>query len=650
MRITLQKLTIENFKGIKHFELNVHGCNTVIGAENGIGKTSCYDAFLWALFGKDSTGRKDFQNRPLDADSNVIAGLVVAVEAVLSIDDKTHTYRKEEHERNVKDQVVGYTGLYWVDGVPIEKKKDYEERIQYIIDEDTFKMLTDLNHFNGKLHWTDRRQVLMDIAGNVGTPTGFEALLALFNGRTVDEMKAVLGGQKKGYVKERDEIGPRIDEIQRGLDDYVQSDSEPELIAKRDLVIETGVGIGQERAALLKAEQAREFAREKLRAFEVEKVKRETFLANDTSATEDLQKEAAGMRKSLTAEGTELEARKDTVSQLSGKRLRLKNTVEQMMLTRKSIQEEYTTAKEKPATDTCYACGQTLQAETLEAAEKVRQVTLDSITQRGNKVQADIKNQQAGLDMVLEDFQSAEQKRLAAQANLLEAQEIAITRFAEIEAEIAACPRVKPEDDEEWNRFAAAILVIEKELGDPVANQLAKIETRRQAADAELKGLDESLLQSDNLAKAKLRVAELDGRQKELSQKIADCDKQLADIQAYKNAESDLIAAAVNNRFKHVEFKLFKENLNGSLEDCCEALFKGSGVPYSDMSTGQQIICGVDVVNVLSTYYAVSVPLFVDHSESLTLPLEAKSQTIELRAVDGVKVLLVTPGKGVEAA
>jgi hypothetical protein len=59
------------------------------------------------------------------------------------------------------------------------------------------------------------------------------------------------------------------------------------------------------------------------------------------------------------------------------------------------------------------------------------------------------------------------------------------------------------------------------------------------------------------------------------------------------------------------------------------------------MSTGQKIICGVDVINVLSEHYVVSVPLFVDHAESLTLPLEAKSQTIELYAEEGVDELQV---------
>ena len=53
MNIRLKQMKIENFKGIKTFGLDLDGDNCVIKAENGIGKTTIYDAFLWLFFGKD---------------------------------------------------------------------------------------------------------------------------------------------------------------------------------------------------------------------------------------------------------------------------------------------------------------------------------------------------------------------------------------------------------------------------------------------------------------------------------------------------------------------------------------------------------------------------------------------------------------------
>jgi hypothetical protein len=228
-------------------------------------------------------------------------------------------------------------------------------------------------------------------------------------------------------------------------------------------------------------------------------------------------------------------------------------------------------------------------------------------------------------------FDAGNECRLKAEANLLETDEDDNARLMEIGEEIRACPGKKPFDDEEWNELWEQIKEAEKALGPPVADVLEEIEARKRGAETMRDKYSDALRQADTAKKAKASIAALDVREKDLSQKIGDCDKQLHDIGRYKAAESDLIAAAVNGRFEHVEFKLFKMALNGSIEPCCVALYKGR--PYLEMSTGEQIISGIDVVNVLGTYYVVSVPLFVDHAESLTLPLGAKSQTIELKAV-----------------
>jgi len=96
MQIKLNKLKIENFKGLKIFEVELEGKNATIKAENGIGKTSIYDAFLYLLFSKDSTGRNDFELRPLDKRRKPIKGLTLSIEAELDFDGTVHTFRKEQ--------------------------------------------------------------------------------------------------------------------------------------------------------------------------------------------------------------------------------------------------------------------------------------------------------------------------------------------------------------------------------------------------------------------------------------------------------------------------------------------------------------------------------------------------------------------------
>lgn len=104
-------------------------------------------------------------------------------------------------------------------------------------------------------------------------------------------------------------------------------------------------------------------------------------------------------------------------------------------------------------------------------------------------------------------------------------------------------------------------------------------------------------------------------------------------------AESKLIEDSVNQKFKHVKFKLFDYLLNKEIELCCEATL--NGVPYSDLSYGQKIFVGIDIINVLSAHYGMSVPLWIDNSEGLTLPVEFEGQTIQLFAQSGTSKLTV---------
>ena len=63
--MTLDRLTINNFKGIEHFELALDSLDADIHGDNATGKTTVFDAIQWLLFGKDSAGRSDFEVKPL---------------------------------------------------------------------------------------------------------------------------------------------------------------------------------------------------------------------------------------------------------------------------------------------------------------------------------------------------------------------------------------------------------------------------------------------------------------------------------------------------------------------------------------------------------------------------------------------------------
>jgi len=53
--ITLQSLSLKNFKGVEDFTLELNSKNADIFGKNATGKSTLFDSSQWLLFGKDSS-------------------------------------------------------------------------------------------------------------------------------------------------------------------------------------------------------------------------------------------------------------------------------------------------------------------------------------------------------------------------------------------------------------------------------------------------------------------------------------------------------------------------------------------------------------------------------------------------------------------
>jgi predicted ATP-dependent endonuclease of OLD family len=79
--LTLTRLSLKNFKGIREFAIEMNGQNVRIFGDNATGKTTLFDSFIWLLFDKDSQNKKDFAIKTL-AEGKELHGLDHEVEAV----------------------------------------------------------------------------------------------------------------------------------------------------------------------------------------------------------------------------------------------------------------------------------------------------------------------------------------------------------------------------------------------------------------------------------------------------------------------------------------------------------------------------------------------------------------------------------------
>src|SRR5690625_3359002 len=235
--IKLLNLKLVNFKGIKEFELDVNGNDVSVFGENGTGKTTLFDAFVWLLFNKDSSNNAQFDIKTLDSNGNVIHKLNHEVEATLLVDGKELTLKKVYKEKwtkkrgSITESFSGHTTDYYINGVP-SKKREYDDMIAQTLDEDVFKLLTSPSYFNENMHWKDRRDLLLEIAGDItdedviASNKDLAKLLDVLNGNSIEDHKKIIAAKRRESNEQITEIPTRIDEIHRNLPNISNLDEE----------------------------------------------------------------------------------------------------------------------------------------------------------------------------------------------------------------------------------------------------------------------------------------------------------------------------------------------------------------------------------------------------------------------------------------
>ena len=243
--VTIKKLRIKNFKGIKDFTLEPNGKSISIFGRNASGKTTIQDAFFYLLFGKDSNDRADFQLKPVDATGQEIHNIETEVEAVLDVDGKSVTLAKLYKEKwtrkrgSATDQMESHTTEHFIDGVPV-KKKEYDTHICALIDINAFKLVTSPFEF-ANLHWQSRRNMLIEMCGDVSDQAVIESdaelstLASILDGVSVDDHRAKVKAQQKKINEKLKEIPARIAENQEMVKDAPATDQKEKDLLDKNL-------------------------------------------------------------------------------------------------------------------------------------------------------------------------------------------------------------------------------------------------------------------------------------------------------------------------------------------------------------------------------------------------------------------------------
>lgn len=638
--IKIKRLELENFKCHAHLVLDFEGRDASIYGDNASGKTSIYDALTWLLFGKDSAGNgeKNIEIKPLDADGNVKDHLAVtAVEAVLQVNEQEVTLRRTYQEvwttkRGASEATYdGNTSEYYVDGVPC-KKFAFAEKVQELVDEDTFRMLTSVSYFANGISWQDRRAVLFKVAGVMDdkqileSNEQFAALTESMGNLSMEDYKKKLLAEKRKFVGAKTEIPARISECQNtikdieGLDFAAAKAEATALQAQKDSLSAQITALDNQSGAEQKSLEIRSVQ------VELDALERENKSYRDAQLAGGVDVHSLNMR--LTSLQVQMDRKQSLVDNEQAWIDKLEQDISQSRSRWISVNGETF------SDGSCPTCGQVLPETQLRASlerfetEKKSRLAEIETTANANKAAKE----------------QAENRLATAQSELVQMQaECESIRNQIREAEAA---KVEPKDMADYAARKAALAAQLDKLNDDlheIHENVASVKSKLRQEMTELSGkLEEQMKvvsKESLLDYTRQRVAQLREDAKNTAQCLESIEKMLFLMEVYTRYKTKFVENSINERFRIARFRLFREQANGGVEDRCDVVH--DGVPYISVNNGMKINLGIDIINTLSAAYGVRVPLFVDNAESVTHLEKCGSQIVRLVVSEQDKELRV---------
>ena len=639
--IKIKRLSMENFKCHRNLTLTFNGGNASIYGDNASGKTSIYDALTWLLFGKDSAGNgeKNIEIKPLDENGEVKDHLAVtAVEAVLDVNGEEVTLRRTYKEvwttkRGSSTATYdGNTSEYYVSGVPC-KRNAFQDKVNELVDEDTFRMLTSVSHFANGISWQERRAVLFKVAGVMddahilATNEIFTPLVESMGKLSLEDYKRKLLAEKKKFVGAKTEIPARISECQKTIEDiqcldFAGSRVEVEALThKKESISAQIAAIDNDSAAAEKRMAIRE-AELELSALETENRAYRTSQGSGILNVQNLKMDLNDLRKRLDRKQHEIANEKDYIANLTKRIDEYRN-------------RWYSVNGETFTGGNCPTCGQNLPAAQLLTAKEqfdtAKQNRLNDLLQTANsykesKAQAEdrLVRQQEELQQIETDIQAKMQEIAVAEANVVTIQDM--EGYAERKAAIQM----------RLDKLNADLLEIIESVAD-LKQKLRQEEAQLGGKIAEYMAI---ISKESILDYSRQRVEQLREDARNAAECLESIEKMLYLIDEYSRYKTRFVEDSINGLFRIARFRLFREQANGGIEDRCDVVY--DGIPYISVNNGMKINLGIDIINTLSVAYGVRVPLFVDNAESVTKLESCNSQIIRLVVSENDKEMRVS--------
>lgn len=612
----LLTLSINNFRSIAAEFIDAQGRNVNIYGRNGAGKTSTEDSFLWLLFGKDSSDRKDYDlipHKPGTPEPDVGCGKEPVVEAKLEYFGKTVTLKKSYIEEwpkrgEFKGQYTGSKVHYFVDDLEV-KAGEYQKVVDELVDANLFKLITNPHYFTESLSWQERRETLVKIAGDLNVDPAPE-LASLMGEREFNNFYALAKQNAKSTQKQLDGMPYAISEAQRLIPAELPTLPDAAALEKQRTDLENQI-------QTLKNNDSANAVRREIAELET--------------------KIAEGRSKYTEAVNAENEKTNAGIRQLNGQIAEKKSSLNFTLSSIRSLQFEITNLQDRKAkklaewhsvndrqwngSEICPTCGQKLPEDQIESAKsafnKQRSDDLERLKAEGLVLKKQIEEKQAKLSEMQANSEILEKDIQRYQENLEKGKSM-----------------LKPcvyETQIEYKQLNGHLMDLKSQLAKGTdtekSGKLDSLTVQLNSVKQQIQDADRVKLQIDQAEAQKKHVAELQDKQKQIASDLGTWEKAVALCEEHVKKQARALETAVNGKFKIARFRMFQKQKNGDEAECCDVVYPNGS---TNLSTGERLQTGIDIISTLSEYYGVAAPIWIDNAEGITLPVETDAQIIRL--------------------
>lgn len=649
--IIIKQLRLVNFKGVRELTIDFNDSITNIYGRNGSGKTTVFDAFTWLLFGKDSSDRKAFDLKTLDADGNIIPQLPHEVSAIITVNGQEVRLMRRFTEKWVKragkvdKEFDGNKEERFFNDVPCNKS-EYAEHIAAICREDIFKFITSPTYFTAQK--TDAQKAMLhEMAGSITDAEvaagneDFMQLLDAITDKSLIEYKREISAKKSRINAELIDLPGRIDEKKRDLASATAEDwsaLEAELESKQTAREQIQKQLDDISEAARVADSARQEIANTISSLQSQQMKRRSEIEADVmrdyyEAQKALQQKEFDIdteKRNIASLQQQIESNKRSIADCDGNRERLIAEWKRLNAEQKQIKEEQLTFNESEFV--CPTCHRPLDVADIETKEAQMRQNFEE--ERGKRLarvaDAIARNKKSGIannerkTVYERNIASLQQQVEDAQKRIaeIEARKIANTEKPDASEAIASDELMKDlqkQIDEAQKQFDAAA---------PQTEDNSELKDGRAMLATAIEKLIAKLAQRKNVDDIKNRIADLESQMQNLNIELAELERTEFIIAEFSKARSEAIEARINGLFKYVRFRWLAVAINGAESETCEATI--NGVPYSSLNHAGQITAGLDIINAICKSKSICAPIFIDNAESINDIIPMQSQIVNL--------------------